>query len=115
MFMLWLLALLLAGEIVPPDSAKEPSGLKVANAYRACSLVGQKGGDTNGCMALALAYQDGDQTDEGGKPIPINYALAVRFFEVACKAGVAFACVSAGDIYEKGQLKPKKRGDPRWI
>jgi TPR repeat protein len=113
--MLWLLPLLLAGDIASPDRATEPSSVNVANAYRACSLVGQKGGDTDGCMALALAYQRGDETDAGGKPIPVNYALAVRFFEVACKAGVPFACISAGEIYEKGHLKPKKRGDPRLV
>ena len=86
--------------------ADEAKSLDVAKAYRACS-----GNDATGCIALGLAYEDGDVRDVDGAKIERNYRQAVNYFEIACKAESAFACSSIGGMYRAGKVKTKKPSD----
>jgi TPR repeat protein len=116
------LAVLWSRSAVAVD-AKEDKRMDVAKAFRDCALVekidvphGGKLTDAGreragSCVALGMAYEEGDVDDLDGRHIEVNYKLALRYYESACGAGIAVGCVSVGQLVEKGQVAPAKGVD----
>lgn len=101
---------------------RQPKQLDTAKAFRECSLAQKVDPRTltdagkeaaKWCVVLAMAYDDGIDTDETGKPIPVNYTLAAQYFAIGCKVTVAFGCVSMGQMIEQGRATVVKGKDPR--
>jgi hypothetical protein len=95
--------------------------LDVARAFRNCSLVQKTDPSTlteygktatADCMRLAIAYRGGDWFDTDGPRIKVNAKLALQYFFVGCRYGVAEGCVEAGRMLEEGQAAPAKGKDP---
>jgi TPR repeat protein len=102
----------------------QPKQLDTAKAFRQCSLaqkvdprtltdVGKEA--AKWCVGLAMAYDDGIDTDETGKPIPANYTLAAQYYATGCRLTVAFGCMAMGQMIEKGRATVSKGQDPRIV
>ncbi len=103
---------------------RHPNQLDTAKAFRQCSLAQKVDPRTltdagkeaaTWCVALAMAYQEGTDVDESGKPIPLNQALAAQYFRIGCNLTVAFGCVAMGQMVENGQITIAKGQDQRLV
>jgi TPR repeat protein len=110
----------------PPARAEEhqPTQLDTAKAFRQCSMAQKVDPRTltdagkeaaEGCVVLAMAYDDGIDTDETGNPIATNYKLAAQYYVIGCRLTVAFGCVSMGQMIDKGRATVAKGQDPRMV
>ncbi len=61
-----------------------------------------------GCTRLAMSYDEGKDCD--AKTGEANPALAAKYYGMACRAGLSFACGMVGDLYDRGAL-PLKKGE----
>jgi TPR repeat protein len=97
--------------------------MDMAKAFRECALVEKvdvpHGGkltdagrvSARSCVGLGIAYEAGDAVDLDGRPIELNYKLALRYYASACRAEIAFGCISVGQLLEKGRAAPAKGVD----
>jgi TPR repeat protein len=116
------LAVLLSQSAGAAD-AKEPKKVDLTRAFRACALVEKvdvlHGGtltdegreSAKSCLALGIAYEDGEAVDLDGRRIDANYKLALHYYEAACGAQIAFGCLSIGQLLEKGRATSTKGAD----
>jgi TPR repeat protein len=99
--------------------AEEPQRrqLDTAEAFRQCSIAQKVDPRTltaagkeaaKWCLGLGMAYEDGDTINESGQPIPANYALAARYYKIACNLTVVLGCISIGQMNENGRAPVPK-------
>ncbi len=103
---------------------EEPRQLNTTEAFRQCSLAQKADPRTltdagkqaaRSCVKLGIAYEHGNHVDESGKPIPVSYTLAARYYEIGCKLTVAFGCMAMGHMIEGGLTTVGKGKDPRAV
>ncbi len=121
--LVWLVGCLLVGDAAYAGESNA-NQFNAAEAFRECSLAqkvkpraltdaGRHAAES--CLRLAMAYEEGKDVDESGKPIAVNYTLASQYHGIGCKLSVALGCLSMGRMVERGQTTIPKGKDLRSV